>query len=233
MLILTIDSATPSLVVGLVDTDARRVLAETTVHACRHHNERLVPAIGEALAAIAAAPADLAGVVAGCGPGPFTGLRVGMATAQAYADALDIPVWPVCTLDAMAASAVGQCVAGTSSLGDLLVVTDARRREWYYATYRDGQRITEPNVGRPDAIIEQYAGQVGLVAAAAGLTDAAVEAFATSTVVETYPTPIALASVANLAEPPEPLVALYLRRPDAKEPARKPRSSALPPRSDT
>ena len=83
--------------------------------------------------------ADLDAVVVGCGPGPFTGLRVGMATAAAYGHALGIPVYGVCSLDAI----------GVDTAGDVLVVTDARRREVYWARYRDGVRVDGPAVNAP------------------------------------------------------------------------------------
>ena len=73
-------------------------------------------------------------VVVGCGPGPFTGLRVGMATAAAYGHALHVPVHGVCSLDAL----------GNQTHGEVLVVTDARRREVYWARYRDGVRMDGP-----------------------------------------------------------------------------------------
>ena len=82
---------------------------------------------------------DLEAIVVGCGPGPFTGLRVGMATAAAYGHALGLPVHGVCSLDAIG------IVAG----GNLLVVTDARRREVYWARYRDGVRVEGPAVAAP------------------------------------------------------------------------------------
>ena len=72
----------------------------------------------------------------GCGPGPFTGLRVGMATAAAYGHALGVPVFGVCSLDAI----------GGQTAGEVLVVTDARRREVYWARYADGVRVDGPGV---------------------------------------------------------------------------------------
>src|SRR5690606_38799151 len=74
--------------------------------------------------------ADLAAIVAGDGPGPFTGLRVGLATAAAMAQALEIPVYGVCSLDG-----IGAVTAGEE--GPVLVATDARRREIYWALYTD------------------------------------------------------------------------------------------------
>ena len=91
MRVLAIDTATTALVTGVVDTESgqitQRVLADT-----RAHNERLMPTILEVMSEAGLELDDLDAIVAGMGPGPFTGLRVGMATAQALADAL---VWPL------------------------------------------------------------------------------------------------------------------------------------------
>ena len=90
MRVLAIDTATTALVTGVVDTatgqSTERVLEDT-----RAHNELLIPTITEVLAEAGMEYSDLEAVVTGVGPGPFTGLRVGMATASALADALSIP----------------------------------------------------------------------------------------------------------------------------------------------
>ena len=85
MLVLALDTATTDLVAGIVDGD--RVLAETAV-ATRAHNETLMPEITRLLDQTGIEFADLGAVVVGCGPGPFTGLRVGMSTASALGQAL-------------------------------------------------------------------------------------------------------------------------------------------------
>jgi tRNA threonylcarbamoyl adenosine modification protein YeaZ len=124
-------------------------------------------------------------VVVGCGPGPFTGLRVGMATAAAYGHALNVPVFGVCSLDAI----------GGQTRGEVLVITDARRREVYWARYRDGVRTDGPGV---DAQADVPVGGAELVAFA-------------------KPSPAGLvAAVADWEAEPLPLIPLYLRRPDAK-----------------
>jgi tRNA threonylcarbamoyl adenosine modification protein YeaZ len=154
--------------------------------------------------------ADLDAVVVGCGPGPFTGLRVGMATAAAYAHALDVPVYGVCSLDAI----------GIDTLGESLVVTDARRREVYWARYRDGVRVGGPGVSAPADV------PAGALTVAGSPDHAAL--FDLPRLTPTYPTASGLVRAVGLAEgrsqatgdltprPPEPLVPLYLRRPDAK-----------------
>ncbi len=101
------------------------VLAQRVTVDARAHAERLTPNVVAALADAELTMGDLDAVVVGCGPGPFTGLRAGMATAAAYGHALGIPVHGVCSLDAI----------GVRTAGDTLVVTDARRREVYWARY--------------------------------------------------------------------------------------------------
>ena len=137
MIVLALDTATPAVTAGIVELGATIVtLAERTIVDARAHAERLTPNVVAALADGGKTMADLDAVVVGCGPGPFTGLRVGMATAAAYGQALGIPVHGVCTLDAIA----------RATRGEVLVVTDARRREVYWARYRDGVRVAGPAV---------------------------------------------------------------------------------------
>jgi tRNA threonylcarbamoyl adenosine modification protein YeaZ len=185
-LILAIDTATPAVTAGVVRLDGVEVLAERVTVDARAHAEQLTPNVLGALADAGLTVNDLDAVVVGCGPGPFTGLRVGMATAAAYGHALGIPVHGVCSLDAI----------GIHTAGDALVVTDARRREVYWARYRDGVRVEGPAVNAPadvpgadDALARPpvYPGVAGLVRAVADWTVA-----------------------------PAPLIPLYLRRPDAK-----------------
>jgi ribosomal-protein-alanine acetyltransferase len=144
--------------------------------------------------------ADLGAVVVGCGPGPFTGLRVGMATAAAYGHALDVPVHGVCSLDAI----------GGQTTDETLVVTDARRREVYWARYRDGVRVDGPAVNAPADV------DPGAAQAVAGSPEHAA-LFGLPRREPLYPTPTGLvAAVADWSHHPAALVPLYLRRPDAK-----------------
>ena len=102
-LILAIDTATPAVTAGVVrrDGDAIEVLAERVTLDARAHAEQLTPNAVGALADAGVDVEDLEAIVVGCGPGPFTGLRVGMATAAAYGHALGLPVHGVCSLDAI------------------------------------------------------------------------------------------------------------------------------------
>src|ERR1700756_2256439 len=143
-LILVIDTATPAVTAGVVrfDGSSCAVLAERVTVDARAHAERLTPNVLAALDEAALTMADLGAVVVGCGPGPFTGLRVGMATAAAYGHALGIPVYGVCSLDA---------IGGETPRGKQ-VVPDARRREVYWARYRDGIRTGGPAVDAPASV---------------------------------------------------------------------------------
>lgn len=224
MKILAIDTSTPAVTAGIVRKDDLATLAERVTIDARAHAERLTPNALEALAEAGLTMTDLDAVVVGCGPGPFTGLRAGMATAAAYGHALDIPVRGVCSLDAI----------GVLTTGDTLVVTDARRREVYWARYQDGSRVYGPAVDAPADVDPATARAVAGSAEHAALFDL-------PRAEPVYPTPAGLvravtmraatarggsapsaSAVPDWSECPSPLVALYLRRPDAKPLAARP-----------
>jgi tRNA threonylcarbamoyl adenosine modification protein YeaZ len=188
-IVLAIDTATPAVTAGILKLDGIEVLAEQVTVDARAHAEQLTPNVLGALAKAGLTVNDLGAVVVGCGPGPFTGLRVGMATAAAYGHALGIPVHGVCSLDAIG-------IESTGTTSEVLVVTDARRREVYWARYRDGVRIEGPAVNTPADV------------------PGAEEALLRPPV---YPTVAGLVrAVADWTAEPAPLIPLYLRRPDAK-----------------
>ena len=189
MLALVLDTSTPAVTAGLVDLDDLRVLAEAVVVDGRRHGELLALNLRSVLGA-----GDPETVVVGVGPGPFTGLRVGIVTAAAFAEARDLPVHGVCSLDGLAAPGAG-------------VVTDARRKEVYWAAYDDAARREDgPHVTAPDVAREALLGRrvVG--------DGAQLYGFATDPEPR-YPQVVALAR-ASLTEQ-LPLTPLYLRRPDA------------------
>jgi tRNA threonylcarbamoyl adenosine modification protein YeaZ len=199
-LVLALDTSTPAVTASVVRRHDLTVLAERVTVDARAHAERLTPNVLAALADAALTMADLDAVVVGCGPGPFTGLRAGMATAAAYGHALGIPVHGVCSLDAI----------GVRTTGDTLVVTDARRREVYWARYRDGVRTGGPGVSAPAGV------DPGPARAVAGSPEHAA-LFDLPRCEPVYPTPAGLvAAVPEWSDNPAPLVALYLRRPDAQ-----------------
>lgn len=146
MLLLALDTATDGVAVALHDSE--RVLAATRAGDARSHNEVLVPTIAALLAEVGRERTEVTDIAVGVGPGPYTGLRVGIVTARTLALAWGATVHGVCSLDAIAAQAVAQ---GRS--GEFLVATDARRREVHTARYvasADGVRRTAgPDVGKP------------------------------------------------------------------------------------
>jgi tRNA threonylcarbamoyl adenosine modification protein YeaZ len=224
VLVVVVDSATPAITAALAEvTEADvRVLAERVVVDARAHGELLAPGVDAVLKQGGAKPRDLSAVVAGVGPGPFTGLRVGLVTAAALADTLHIPAYGVGTLDAL-----GWATTQREATQRTLVATDARRKEVYWAVYENGRPMTEPAVGKPADLKLPEA-----VAAAVG--DGALR-YADVLGLPVHDTPryppaaglVALAAgrIRDRA-PGEPLTPLYLRRPDAVEPAS--RKAVLP-----
>jgi tRNA threonylcarbamoyl adenosine modification protein YeaZ len=203
VLVLALDTATQTLVAGLARWSPGggiEVLGERAVPSGNRHAELLTPAIRGVLDDAGVALAEVGTVVTGLGPGPFTGLRVGVVTAAALADARGLPAVGVCSLDAI----------GT---GARTVVTDARRKEIYWATYAaDGARTAGPGVVRP----EEFDGSgpfVGDPAFADRLGAPVVPAEVTTA-------GLLRAAAPHLADPSSagPLVPLYLRRPDAVPP---------------
>jgi tRNA threonylcarbamoyl adenosine modification protein YeaZ len=219
VLVLAIDTATPAITAGVVELTADRIAqrsARVTVDA-RQHAELLMPGVQAACADAGVKLSEMAAVVTGTGPGPFTGLRVGMVTAAALGDALGLPVHGVGTLDAIAVDAPRE---------PLLVVTDARRREVYWAAYdAAGTRIAGPAVEAPDALLARIP-ELGATAAAGAKADV------TGLPVRgpEGPSPAGLVAVAadalRAGAAPAPLEPLYLRRPDAVPPGQRKAVSA-------
>ena len=152
MLTLAIDTSTSAIGVAVLAAGRDPVVG--VVVDARAHTERLAPLVRDTLAAAGATPADLTDIAVGTGPGPFTGLRVGLVTAVTLGHALGIPVHGVCSLDALAE----QALAAGDGDDEVLVATDARRKEVYWARYARGAdgavAITEPAVDRPAEVAD-------------------------------------------------------------------------------
>ena len=143
-MLLAFDTATPLVTVALHDgTD---VLVERSSERPMKHGEHLQPMVDEVVRAAGLTRSDLTAIAVGAGPGPFTGLRVGLVAARTMGFALDIPVHAVCTLDVLAVEAFDTGAVE----GDFLVATDARRKEVYVASYSAGLRVDGPAVLKPD-----------------------------------------------------------------------------------
>jgi tRNA threonylcarbamoyladenosine biosynthesis protein TsaB len=146
--LLAFDTATPAVTVAL--HDGERVVATFTEVGGLRHGELLAPGIAAVLDRAGATRRDVTAVAVGVGPGPFTGLRVGLVTARTLALALGVPVHGVCTLDVLAAEALDLGLADDEVGGGLVVATDARRKEVYLASYDgQGRRLHGPSVSRP------------------------------------------------------------------------------------
>ncbi len=233
MLVLAIDTSTPVITAGVVavkrphelaeemaagDAEPQpvRLLAERSVTHAFGHAEHLMPLITAALDETGHTVRDLEAVVVGVGPGPFTGLRVGMATAAALGDGLGVPVHGVPSHDAVARAAAADD-------GDFLVVTDARRKELYATAYTaSGEPAHGPDIVAPAALADWCAAR-GV--APQWITGAGAELAAGLALPVRSPARrlseglIACAVRALLTGAvPGPLTPLYLRRPDATEP---------------
>jgi tRNA threonylcarbamoyladenosine biosynthesis protein TsaB len=218
VLLLGLDTATPAVTVAL--HDGTQVLAEATTIDKHRHAELLTPAIERVLTEAGADRRDLTAIAVGVGPGPFTGLRVGIVTARMLGAALGLAVHGVCSLDIIAADI---------SAPRFLVATDARRREVYYACYDETGRYSGPQVERPADI--EHRGSLPAFGEGARLyadlfpvadgplypSAAALCRLVAAEIAEASPgggaSPDGAAPAVLL--PSEPL---YLRRPDAREP---------------
>ncbi|MGW4499186.1 tRNA (adenosine(37)-N6)-threonylcarbamoyltransferase complex dimerization subunit type 1 TsaB [Micromonospora sp. NPDC004336] len=222
MLVLVVDSSTPAVTAALVEVTAEGVA--TRAHRCtvdaRAHGELLAPQVDAVLADAGARPADLGAIVAGLGPGPFTGLRVGLVTAATMGQVLDVPTYGVCSLDAIGhPAAAGEPV---------LAASDARRREIYWAVYDGaGQRLVGPEVSAPAVAAERARGLAVTVAVGDGAHRYADVLGLPVRAEPRYPDAGVLAALAaeriRAGATGEALTPLYLRRPDAvAATARKP-----------
>jgi tRNA threonylcarbamoyladenosine biosynthesis protein TsaB len=205
--LLAFDTASPQVTVAVLD-DAGTVVVELGSAETMRHGEQLAPLLERALGESGITRLDVTALAVGVGPGPFTGLRVGLVTARTLGFVLDVPVYGVCSLDALAVEAVATGAVTTP----FVVATDARRKEVYLATYdEDGARTNGPAVDRPAAVAtgapvvgegavlypEAFPHAVGPVRPSAGWLGRAV-----------------VEERVELLDP-EPL---YLRRPDAEVP---------------
>jgi tRNA threonylcarbamoyladenosine biosynthesis protein TsaB len=213
VLLLALDTATPAISAALAEVGEdrqARIIAQRIVIDGKAHAERLAPEIAAILNEGGVKPKDLAAIVAGVGPGPFTGLRVGLMTAATLGSALGIPTYGVCTLDTLGAATSGRAV----------VATDARRREVYWAIYEDGRRVTEPGVDKPAELAPRLSRERVLQGVGEG-SQRYASVLGIAAADPLYP-PLGLmvalaAERVRNHEKSETLTPLYLRRPDAVE----------------
>jgi len=239
VLVLGFDTATPAVSVAL--HDGERVISAAGAVDARRHSELLAPMIAKVMADAGVSRGDLGAVAVGVGPGPYTGLRVGVVTARVLGSVLGLPVHGVCSLDIIAAS-----VASAGLGREFLAATDARRKEVYWARYdAAGRRVAGPAVSQASSIPQaadlavagaggllypEAFGEVigpaypdagtlcGLVARSLRVASPAVVSRAVVSRAVASPA-VASPAVASPSLPPLlPAEPLYLRRPDAREP---------------
>jgi tRNA threonylcarbamoyl adenosine modification protein YeaZ len=229
VLVLAIDTSSAAVSTDVVDVAGGvvSILARRQTINARGHGEFLAPMIKAGVDEAGGTPAALGAVVVGTGPGAYTGLRVGLVTAAVMAEALGVPAYGVCSLDGIAACEHGE--------GDLLVITDARRKEVYWARYdARGDRIDGPNVSRPRDVPLDGVSDLAGVGARLSFQDRSRPNFQDRSrpnfpdrsrpklLDRDYVRPADLIGLAldriRSGAASEPLTPLYLRRPDAVEP---------------
>ena len=209
--LLAIDTSSGTSVAVLKDGVA---LAEIEIADTRSHTESIGDAINDALKQAGVAPSRIQAVAVGRGPAPFTGLRVGIAAAIMFAEGVGAKLFGIVSLDAIAKqelAARGAVLGGDQAAQPLLVASDARRSEHYWALYSGLDRhgvpvcIEGPAVNRP-ADIETMLAERGIEASK---TSVVISALAIGELFEAQ----AAAGVLS-----DDVTALYLRNPDAVEP---------------
>lgn len=202
-MLLAFDTATALVTAAL--HDGHQVVAERLSEQPMKHGEQLAPLIEQVMADAGVVRTDLHAIAVGVGPGPFTGLRVGLVTARTLGLALEIPVYGVCTLDVIAAEAASDPQAADG----FLVATDARRKEVYLASYDSlGQRLEGPTVTKP----ADAASAVPVAGAGPGLyPESFPQSFGPDRPSAGWLARVVAGESVELLDP-EPL---YLRRPDA------------------
>jgi tRNA threonylcarbamoyl adenosine modification protein YeaZ len=203
-IVLGIDTST-MVNVGLAR--GGRVLATATVDDRMAHAEQLTPLVRDCLRRAAVDLAEITQVVVGLGPGLFTGLRVGIVTAQLLALVAKAPWRGICSLDVLAVQ-----YAASAPGGEFVVATDARRREVYWARYdAEGRRLGLPQVSSaPDVPRHPTVGP-------------AADLYADQLCAVPGPRALDPGTLAThgAALPDAGVEPLYLRRPDAAEPGRR------------
>ena len=237
MTLLAIDTS-GAVSAALVAPDGTEI-SSVIIHEQRRHAEQLAPLIADLLAQNGLTSKDITAVAVGTGPAPFTGLRVGLVSAETFAFGRGIATYGVSSLDALAAQAAAELKLAPGV--EILVVTDARRKEVYFARYRvlggngfgtpELATVTPPSVDTADQVVAgghaDGALVIGLGAHLYHQAFAGANLGPSDSLQVVDPTYLARLALARKAQhTAQPTTPLYLRRPDAQVPAARKR--ALP-----
>lgn len=196
---LAIDTSTSRTSVAIID--GKEILWQGSHDGATAHGGALSTLVSQGLQK----RPEIDQVIVGMGPGPFTGLRVGISFARSFALARQIRVIGICSLDALA-PLVLQSNTLTKDGEDFIIATDARRKEIYWARYSNGIRVGEPGVNLPEVIVNLGLPIFGEGAIKYGLSDNFDIQFP-------YLLSLVALSQNQSAHVSEPM---YLRRPDAQ-----------------
>ncbi|MFE7631358.1 tRNA (adenosine(37)-N6)-threonylcarbamoyltransferase complex dimerization subunit type 1 TsaB [Kocuria sp. NPDC057446] len=225
MLLLCLDSS--AVASAALVTGTGEVLGSFASPDTRSHAEVLAPAVRDLLTGHGVTGADLDGVLVGTGPGPFTGLRAGIATARALAFAWDVPLHGLMSLEALAEDAAGHARAAGHE--EFLVLTDARRKEVYWARFAATEDGPRPAGGPGVAAAEQLPPLPAYGRGAGIYADRLTRPVPEFAAAQPTASSLGLAAARRAArgEPLSPDTApLYLRESDAKVPGPRKRASA-------
>lgn len=215
---------------GALTGPAPEILQVRSDERSRHHDEVLLGLVETTLHAAGVQRSELTGVVVGRGPGPFTGLRVGLVSARSIAAVLGVPLHGLSSLDALAHQAIAGLGAERSGPVTVGVALDARRREVYHARYRreeDGTllRTADPAVDVPAAVAAQLTACDLLVGSGTSVYPELLPATADLVHVDAGHLILAAAALTARGEDLSSTEPMYLREPDAAKPTA--RKSAL------
>jgi len=214
MNILAIETATTACAIGLATSSGDRLAL--VVNDDRHHTESLVPGIRELLASVDLGAKQLDRIVVDRGPGLYTGLRVGIATALGLALAANCELVGVTSLELLASGAFRAGVRGT-----LLAAVDGRRGEVFVQSFELDDAVvamSEPSVERPADVVTQWATRDVVTVTGDGATRYGAEFSSLSTVTifeQDVPPPLEALALGATREPADDITPLYLREPDA------------------
>jgi tRNA threonylcarbamoyladenosine biosynthesis protein TsaB len=212
MLILAVDTAHAACSACVYDAATHKSLASASEPMRQGHAERLPGLVDDVLQSASKSLQDIDRLAACCGPGTFTGVRIGLAFVRGLALVIDVPVIGITTFEALAAS-----VRNTMPDADCWVIQDARRGEVYVQGFdSDGKPLGEAQVLDHDAASIRLASASGL-ATGSGIELVTLPPAITATSLPVIPDIEQVARLAADAEPGDtPPSPFYLRAPDAK-----------------